>query len=414
MSINDRLVATTPAQSQDGLPLATSSLSELGDSALATALESATKVSSPDAFRPATPGVEIDVESVVAQLRRGSETSDQELRDFSLECSVMELEPAERHLVAVDECPVCGGEWARARFALPAARMRIVDCTSCGLGRLHPRPRPELIERFYPPSYYGVTGAKFVPLIEGLVRLVGARHVRALSRGLHAGARVLDVGCGRGVLLSALARRGFEAHGFEMSPSASTGVDPRATVRFGKNLWEAKYPPAFFDQVIVWHVLEHLSDPRRTLDEIRRILKPGGRLVVAVPNYSSLQAQCCGAGWFHLDPPRHLYHFPSAGLRQLVESTGFQVEREHHFSLRQNPFGWVQSVLNCVPELPRNGLYSLLKRRDDRSPVSDRMGRLVLYLAYWLGMPAACVQSVVDALLRKGASVCVEARSRVD
>jgi hypothetical protein len=42
------------------------------------------------------------------------------------------------------------------------------------------------------------------------------------------------------------------------------------------------------------------------------------------------------------------------------------------------------------------------------------MGRLVLYLAYWLGMPAACVQSVVDALLRKGASVCVEARSRVD
>ncbi|HEV8070990.1 MAG TPA: class I SAM-dependent methyltransferase [Planctomycetaceae bacterium] len=410
MSIDDRLVATAPAQSQDDLLSPTSSDSEFGDSDLATA----TEVRESNAFRPATPGVEIDVENVVAHLRRGSVPSDQDLPDFSLECSVVELEPGERHLVAVDECPVCGGEWARARFGLPGARMRIVDCTSCGLGRLHPRPGPEMIERFYPASYYGVTGAKFVPLIEGLVRLVGARHVRALSRGLHAGARVLDVGCGRGVLLSALARRGFEAHGFEMSPSASTGVDPNAIVRFGKNLEEAGYPSTSFDQVIVWHVLEHIPDPRRTLDEIRRILKPGGRLVVAVPNYSSLQAQCCGAGWFHLDPPRHLYHFPAAGLRQLLESTGFQVGREHHFSLRQNPFGWVQSVLNCVPELPRNGLYSLLKRRDDCSPLCDRMGRLVLYIAYWLGMPAAAVQSVVDALLRRGASICLEARSRVD
>jgi SAM-dependent methyltransferase len=293
-------------------------------------------------------------------------------------------------------------------------RLRIVDCTSCGLGRLHPRPRPELISQFYPASYYGVTGAKFVPLIEGLVRLVGARQVRALSRGLSEGARVLDVGCGRGVLLSALARRGFEAHGFEMSQAAATGVDRRAIVRIGTSLEEAHYPQRHFDQVILWHVLEHLPEPRRTLDEVRRILQPGGRLVVAVPNYSSLQARCCGAGWFHLDPPRHLFHFPVAALRQLVESVGFQINHEHHFSLRQNPFGWVQSVLNCVPELPRNGLYSLLKHRGDASAICGRVEQLELWTAYWLGMPAACVQSVVDAILRRGASVCIEAQSQAD
>jgi SAM-dependent methyltransferase len=223
---------------------------------------------------------------------------------------------------------------------------------------------------------------------------------------------VLDVGCGRGVLLSGLARRGFEAHGFEMSASAASGVDPRAVVRVGKSLREADYPSAYFDQVIIWHVLEHLPDPRETLQEIRRVLKPGGRLVVAVPNYSSLQARCSGANWFHLDPPRHLFHFTAEGLRQLLASTGFDIEREHHFSLRQNPFGWVQSALNCLSRLPRNGLYSLLKRRDDHLPISGRRGRLLFLAAYWLGMPLACVQSVIDACLRRGASVCVEARSR--
>jgi SAM-dependent methyltransferase len=357
---------------------------------------------------------EIDVQALVTQLRRGVVSDFPELPDFSLEYGVQTLPPAEQNLVAVDACPVCGTDWARARYGLAGLTLRIVDCTGCGLGRLHPRPSAQLIGQFYPASYYGVTGAKFVPLVEGLVRLVGARHVRSLSRGLAPAARVLDVGCGRGVLLSALARRGFEAHGFEISPSAAVGVDPRATIRFGKNLQEAAYPRAFFDQVIVWHVLEHLPDPRRTLDEIRRILKPGGRLVVAVPNYSSLQARCCGAGWFHLDPPRHLFHFPAESLRRLLESTGFEIHREDHFSLRQNPFGWVQSLLNCVPQLPRNGLYSLLKRRGDQSPACEKRLRLALLTAYWLGMPLACVQSVVDALLGTGASICLVARSLAD
>jgi SAM-dependent methyltransferase len=414
MHIDDHSLART--QRLDDPASAGLATAEFDESAIAVALELAAELRRATAVDPGLPASEIDVSEVVAYLRRAptapAAPAIAKRPDFSLECAVQELPAPERHLVAVDACPVCESEWARARFTLPGVGLRIVECTQCGLGRVHPRPDAELIAQFYPPSYYGVTGAKFVPLIEALVRLVGARHVRALSRGLQPGARVLDVGCGRGVLLSGLARRGFEAHGFEMSASAAAGVDPRAVVRVGKSLHDAEYPSAYFDQVIIWHVLEHLPDPRETLQEIRRVLKPGGRLVVAVPNYSSLQARCSGAQWFHLDPPRHLFHFPAEGLRQLLASTGFDVEREHHFSLRQNPFGWVQSALNCLPRLPRNGLYSLLKRRDDQRPISGRRGRLLFLAAYWLGMPVACVQSVIDACLRSGASLCVEARSR--
>jgi 2-polyprenyl-3-methyl-5-hydroxy-6-metoxy-1,4-benzoquinol methylase len=271
-----------------------------------------------------------------------------------------------------------------------------------------------LIDSFYPPSYYGVTGAKFVPVVEALVRVVGARHVRMLSRGLARGSRVLDVGCGRGVLLSSLADRGLEVHGFEISAAAAAGADPRATIRIGSELKDARYPAAFFDEVIIWHVLEHLSDPKGTLVEIHRILKPGGRLIVAVPNYSSLQARWSGPAWFHLDLPRHLYHFPLAGLRGLLVDTGFLPTSEHHFSLRQNPFGWVQSALNKSQWLPRNGLYTLLKSRPGVGPGYKTSARVLFRLAYWFGMPIACAMSVFDALVRSGASVCIVSERRGD
>jgi SAM-dependent methyltransferase len=362
------------------------------------------------------PQAEIDVQEVL-DLFAKSKRAKPEVGDsinFGLECAVEVVAPGKQPAVEVTQCPVCGGEWAQPRFTIPGLPLRVVDCTGCGLGRLHPQPGPEMIDRFYPPSYYGVTGAKFVPMVEALVRLVGARHVRMLSRGLAPGARVLDVGCGRGVLLASLADRGFEVHGFEISAAAAAGTDPRADIRVGKDLAEAGYPDAWFDEVILWHVLEHLPDPRRTLAEIHRILKPSGRLIVAVPNYSSLQARWSGPAWFHLDLPRHLFQFPVAGLRQLLTNSGFAPRSEHHFSLRQNPFGWVQSALNRFRQLPRNGLYTLLKSRTECAPQYTLGTRAAFRLAYWLGMPIACGLSVAETLARSGASVCIVAESRRD
>jgi 2-polyprenyl-3-methyl-5-hydroxy-6-metoxy-1,4-benzoquinol methylase len=306
---------------------------------------------------------------------------------------------------------VCGGEDALPRFRVSGLDAPVVVCARCGLGRFHPNPDPEVVRALYPDEYYGEPGQKFQPLIESLVRLVGARHIGFLSRNLDAGARVLDVGCGRGVLLGSLADRGFEVYGTEISAEAVRGADPRAKIRIAAKLEDAEFESASFDQIIIWHVFEHVSDPRATVAEMARILKPGGRLVIAVPNFESAQARWSGAAWFHLDLPRHLFQFPASALRRLLTQEGFEVISEHHFSLRQNPFGWVQSVLNHFARLPRNGLYALLHRRATGGALPFDAGTR-FWLRFWLvvGAPFGLFASVVETFARSGATVHFVAR----
>jgi SAM-dependent methyltransferase len=312
---------------------------------------------------------------------------------------------------SVSPCAVCGATRGRARFAVDGVDAPVVICEQCGLGRFDPMPEPAAIAAFYPDAYYGEPGAKFNPLVERTVRWIGARHVRFLSLGLAPGSRVLDVGCGRGVVLGALADRGLEVHGVEMSQAAARGADARAQIRIAPDLAQARYPSSHFDQVLIWHVLEHLDRPRATLEEVRRILRPGGRLVVAVPNLASRQAAWSGAAWFHLDLPRHLFHFPLTALRRLLDETGFEPISDHHFSLRQNPFGWVQSALNRIAWLPRNGLYALLQHRAGAAacPVHKRV---ILLAAFALLAPFALAASAWDTLRQSGATVHVVALRR--
>jgi SAM-dependent methyltransferase len=303
----------------------------------------------------------------------------------------------------------------RPVFQVGGIEQPIVVCTDCGLGRFHPMLSREQIAACYPEEYYGGPTTKFRPFIEMLVRAVARRHIDFLSQGLPAGAKVLDVGCGRGVLLGPLADRGLEVHGVELSEDALGGVDPRADVRIAPRLSDAGYPEGSFDQVIIWHVLEHIADPKHTIEECHRILRPNGRLIVAVPNFSSAQARWSGPAWFHLDAPRHLYHFPLPALKRLIRNLGFEIASEHHFSLRQNPFGWIQSALNRFSGLPSGGLYTLLHQRERRAPAPfDRRTRLAMWSVLVVSLPLAILLSTVTALLRTGATIHVVAHRRPD
>lgn len=313
--------------------------------------------------------------------------------------------------IRTSPCPVCGCEEAQPVFSIEGTRYQIVNCTGCRLGSLWPLPTAAEIQSFYPEDYYGDGGSKFSLVIEPLVRLIAARSAWFMARSIQRHGRVLDIGCGRGMTLRALADAGCETHGFELSQHALRGIDSRVRIKVADSLAEAHYPENYFDGVLIWHVLEHVPNPREVLAEAQRIVKPGGVVIVAVPNYASLQARWSGAAWFHLDPPRHLFHFPIAALERLISTTGFVPVSRHHFSLRQNPFGWIQSFQNRIPWLPRNGLYAMLHRMESqrRKPFT-RSARFQLWICFWLLAFPALSFSIVAAIFRSGATIHIVGR----
>ena len=160
---------------------------------------------------------------------------------------------------------------------------------------------------------------------ESLQRILHIKRARWIEkRNDRRPGRVLDVGCGRGLLLKVFRNRGWEVAGTELSDQAASYAREvlHLPVQTG-NLEQLNLPANQFDAVVMWHVLEHLPEPRATLAVVNRVLKPGGVFIASVPNFGGWEARFSRDKWFHLDVPRHLTHFTNESLRHLLRDTGF-------------------------------------------------------------------------------------------
>jgi SAM-dependent methyltransferase len=195
----------------------------------------------------------------------------------------------------------------------------LVRCPSCGLVFVNPRPARDRIGRFYPSSY-GPHADSDSPETGKSGRV--SRRFRSL--GDRAPGRYLDVGCGRGGSLLRMKSRGWQVAGFEVSEQAAghgraAGLD----IRTGRELADARFEAGSFDIVSLFCVLPHLHDPQAVLREVARVLRPGGTLLMTMPNLRSLNFALFRGWWYHLEPPRHLYFFSPDTLRTLAARTGF-------------------------------------------------------------------------------------------
>jgi SAM-dependent methyltransferase len=138
--------------------------------------------------------------------------------------------------------------------------------------------------------------------------------------------RLLDVGCGDGTIPARLRRLGWSAEGTEVDPEAAAHARTKhgLTVHLG-SLETLGLSGDSFDAVVMNHVVEHVHDPVALLRECRRILRPGGRLVVVTPNTKSLGHRIFGKDWGHLDPPRHLHLFSRSSLRECAQKAGIGI-----------------------------------------------------------------------------------------
>ena len=302
------------------------------------------------------------------------------------------------------ECPACGGalaSWMTARSAEPGSEEPIVllRCIACGSAvTLTPAP-PDAHDS----GAYATSRPRLSVALAPLLRWFDRRRLARL--GAPVGARLLDVGAGRGRFVATALANGFQGAGIEPSRRRVTAAASEYGVALQQaTLAQAAVDPGTVQAVTLWHVLEHLDDPGDALERIASWLEPDGLLLVAVPNLSSLQARIGGARWYHLDLPRHRTHFTATGLETLLRRHGFEPLRTSHVVAEQNPYGMWQTLVNRFTRTP-SYLYNLLKRN-----ASARSPDLAVTVAFLpMTIPAALLE-LAAGLARRGGTITVLAR----
>jgi len=304
-------------------------------------------------------------------------------------------------LETVPACNLCGSRerrvaqlWSDRLLLRDDETWKLAECVSCGLLFLDPRPTVDAIGSYYPSDYLPHSDPprqpsrwhRRVSAPEGT--RVGALerlwlHIRQSNSWYYfprwrGEGRVLDVGCGNGArYLDVLKGLGWTTHGIDASPAAVAAATAKGhEVALGTAESEC-FPEASMDVVTMWHTLEHTHCPHRALTAARRVLKPGGIVSLAVPNYDSLQRRLHGRFWTSTDVPRHLYQFRKRTLRRYFDAAGLRVVSMH---TRTDASSWPRAL-----RFVTNALFGTRLNRDPRWLVNafeplSALGSLVRHL----------------------------------
>jgi 2-polyprenyl-3-methyl-5-hydroxy-6-metoxy-1,4-benzoquinol methylase len=248
-------------------------------------------------------------------------------------------------------CDLCGATHARELYTAKD-RLRnteqvfhIARCLGCGVLRTLPEMTERELARYYPRDYWGSDE----PTLDW-IRSSQKEKTDFISACELKSGSILDVGCGSGFFLRALDQSRWKCFGVETGEAAARAAS-RALGEghvFTGTLIESTCEDAVFDIVTFWSALEHTNEPRANLIEARRILKPGGSLIIQVPNAESYQARMFDGDWFALDVPRHRYHFTLHTLDTLLQATGFKLYNTTLFSKAHNAHALRQSLKSSL------------------------------------------------------------------
>ena len=284
-------------------------------------------------------------------------------------------------------------------------RFTLNKCLYCNCCFLSPNPTKQQLDAAYDDSYYGQSESKFPGWIEKVLDNFRSKRARTVMRYVKAPAKVLDIGCGNGRFLQGLIDKNYSGFGIELPSKSAERASrvPGLNLKTGQ-LCKDDFGEYFFDALTMWHVIEHLPEPRKTLQIIGKVLKPRGYLMVSLPNIDSLQSRLFRGRWLHLDPPRHLLFFGALDLAKIMQTFGFEIVTIKYFSLEQNPFGMQQSILNCMLR-KREVLFEVLK--GNRSYASEYSGASILLqkIFYITTFPLFALLSVIEAGLKMGGTM---------
>jgi len=165
---------------------------------------------------------------------------------------------------------------------------------------------------------------------------------------------VLDIGCGAGDFLSFCKNKGWEVSGVEPTEKAREISETKLGIKISSNSSLNHFEDSSFDVVTMWHVLEHRYDIMETVSELKRIVKPNGLIVIALPNYKSYDAKFYKQYWAAYDVPRHLFHFTKKTIEILFAKNDLKLTKVY-------PMWFDSFYVSLISEKNKTGKMNLLR-----------------------------------------------------
>lgn len=232
-------------------------------------------------------------------------------------------------------CPVCNSQSfslymnCQDHF-LTGETFNIMECTNCGFRFTNPRPEYKELGRYYQSTAYishsNTRKGLFNWIYQKVRKYTLAQKYRMIS-SLSAGSSILDIGCATGEFLAYMKKKSWITTGIEPDENArKMAVDNHQLHVFPESHINTLEEDSF-DVITLWHVLEHVSDLKGRMQDLQRLLKPGGIILIAVPNSDSFDATHYKSNWAAYDVPRHLYHFTKESIEKLLKNYGFKLSK---------------------------------------------------------------------------------------
>lgn len=236
----------------------------------------------------------------------------------------------------INKCPVCGSDKFKnyvscIDYTVSRETFQVLQCEACEFRFTNPRPDESEIWKYYQAEEYISHSDTSKGLINKLYKMVRkytiSKKVELVNHFIHnkTNKNLLDIGCGTAEFLNACKENGWNVTGIEPSEVARKNAEQKYGITPLPQEKLAELGENKFNVITLWHVLEHIHQLEKTIEQINKLLLHDGVLVIAVPNSNAYDAKKYKEYWAAWDLPRHLYHFTKKDIEILFKKFGFRL-----------------------------------------------------------------------------------------